>query len=69
MEFGVLEFVVTVIVEFVADLLVLEQSILFSSILLQLKNDDFNFLIFSFGLSVGPVFRIEFLTVPSVMSA
>lgn len=45
------------------------QSIRFSPILLQPKNDDFNFLIFSFGLSVGPVFRMEFLELPSVMSA
>lgn len=45
------------------------QSILFSSILLQPKNDDFSFLIFSFGLSVGPEFRMEFLELPSVMSA
>lgn len=48
----------------------LEQSIFVSSILLQPKNDDFNFLIFSFGLSVGPVFRmVDLLELPIVMSA
>lgn len=40
-----------------------------SSFLFEPKNDDFNFLIFSFGLSVGPIFRIAFLELPSVMSA